>query len=321
MIITKDMLHTDLQPYYWKVNALRPVFGNKPLLIAFNAIVDQTMKGRDIDGLDCSEINVKGSDGKTQIRTRIYKPLNHDGPLPAMLFIHGGGYIAGVPEMSDNEIKCFIETRPCVVIAPDYRLSLEAPYPAALNDCCDTLLWARDNAGQIGINSDKFIIAGNSAGGGLTAAVTLKMRDTKEVNIAFQMPIYPMIDDQQPYDPARQMFRTSWDTKTNKFGWQQYLKDLHAKGEDIPPYAAPARNRDYTDFPPTISLVGTLEPFHVETVNYMTAIKAAGIDVRFKAYEGCFHGFEITAADTGIGRKGRDFTYDSYAEFYDRYAV
>ena len=320
MKISKEMLHIDLQPYYWKVNALRPVFGNKILLGAFNTVV-RMMKGRNIDGLDCSEVYIPSADGKTRIRTRLYKPLNHEGTLPGLLYLHGGGYMTGTPEMAPNEIKRFIEKRPCVVIAPDYRLSVEAPYPAALNDCCDALVWAKENAGDLGVNPDKFIVAGHSAGGGLTAAVTLRMRDTKQVNIAFQMPIYPMIDDQQPHDPARQMYRTTWDSKTNLFGWGLYLRDLHAKGADIPAYAAPARNHDYTDFPPTISFVGTLEPFHMETVAYMAALEAAGIDVRFKAFEGCFHGFEIIAANTNIGRAGLDYTYDSYAEFYDKYAV
>ena len=238
-----------------------------------------------------------------------------------MLYFHGGGYISGLPEQAGNEIKRFIETRPCVVIAPDYRLALEAPYPAAFDDCYDTLLWARDNARDIGINPDKFIIAGHSAGGGLAAAVTLKARDTKDVTIAFQMPIYPMIDDTQTQDPARQIYGGTWDNHTNKFAWQQYLRDLRVKGPTIPPYAAAARNRDYTDFPPTSSFVGSLEPFYWETVTYMVALKAAGVDTRFEVFEGCFYGFEIVAGNTPIGKKGQQFTYDSFAEFYDAYAV
>ena len=80
------------------------------------------------------------------------------------------------------------------MVAPDYRKALDELYPAALNDCYDTLLWMRDNAESLNIRSEKFAVGGHSAGGGLTAAVTLKVFDTQDVKIAFQMPIYPMID-------------------------------------------------------------------------------------------------------------------------------
>ncbi|SIO00266.1 alpha/beta hydrolase [Vannielia litorea] len=321
MIVTKDMVHGDLRSRFRTLSALRLVFGNRVLVSALNALVKRTYRGRDIDGLVCGEILVPGHDGTTRIRTRIYRPSDHDGDLPAMLYIHGGGYISGIPEQAANEIRRFIETRPCVVIAPDYRLALEAPYPAAFDDCYDTLLWVRDNAQQLGINPDRIIVAGHSAGGGLTAAVTLKARDTGDVKIAFQMPIYPMIDDTQPDDPAREILGGTWDSRTNRFGWQQYLRDLRARGQDIPAHAAPARNQDYSGFPPTISFVGTIEPFYPETVTYIEALKAAGIDTRFEAFEGCFHGFEIVAADTPIGQRGQRFTYDSYADFYDAYAT
>lgn len=319
MKVTKDMLHKDLQPYYVGINVLRKTFEKRWRVKPFNAIVGMATKGRNVKGLDCSEVQVPGRDGQIQIRTRIYRPQNQKGKLPAMLYIHGGGYISGTPEMSAGEMNKFIQKRPCVVISPDYRLALEAPYPAAFNDCYDTLLWAKENADQLGIDSEKFIIAGHSAGGGLTAAVTLKARDTKEVNIAFQMPIYPMIDDTQPTDKSREVYNLTWDNTTNTFGWNEYLKGLKAQGKEIPAYAAPARNRDYSNFPPTISFVGTLEPFYQETVQYIEAIRRAGIDVKFKAFENCFHGFEIVAGKTPVGQEGQRFTYDSYAEFYDKY--
>lgn len=321
MKVTKNSVHSDLRGQFRMLNAARPMFGNRFLTSLLNAAVNRSYRGRDVEGLDCSEVFIPGHDGKTKIRTRIYRPQTHTGDLPAMLYFHGGGYISGLPEQADNEIKRFIETRPCVVIAPDYRLALEAPYPAAFDDCYDTLLWARDNARDIGINPDKFIIAGHSAGGGLAAAVTLKSRDTKDVTIAFQMPIYPMIDDTQPEDPVRQIHGGTWDNRTNKFAWQQYLREIRANGPHVPVYAAAARNRDYTDFPPTISFVGSLEPFYRETVTYMGALKAAGIDTRFEVFDDCFHGFEIVAGNTPIGQKGQQFTYDSYAEFYDAYVV
>lgn len=319
MKVTKEMLHKDLQSYYGSINMLRKMIEKKWLLKTFNTLTAVAVNGRKEKGLDCAEVKVPSSDGKTQIRTRIYKPKNQRKKLPLMLYIHGGGYISGTPEISSGEMKKFIEKRPCVVVSPDYRLALKEPYPAALNDCYDTLLWAKENAYQLGIDPEKIIVAGHSAGGGLTAAVTLKARDTQDVNIAFQMPIYPMIDDTQPSDPSRKIYNLSWDNTTNALGWGEYLKGIKAQGKEVPAYAAPARNQDYSNFPPTISFVGTLEPFYQETVQYINAIKDAGVDVKFKEFEKCFHGFEIVAGKTPIGQEGQSFTYDSYAEFYDKY--
>lgn len=119
-----------------------------------------------------------------------------------------------------------LQSRPCVIIAPDYRKAFTKPFPARLNDCYDTLLWARANAETLGITG-KVMIAGDSAGGGLTAAVTLRALDTQNVDIAFQMPIYPMIDDQQSVDPSSYVKAPIWHTAANKSGWNAYLSDLH----------------------------------------------------------------------------------------------
>jgi acetyl esterase/lipase len=236
-----------------------------------------------------------------------------------MLYCHGGGYLIGSPEQFSKLIKKFIEKRPCVVIAPDYRKSTEAPYPAALNDCYDTLLWMKENANAIGADNENFIVAGHSAGGGLTAAITLKARDTNDVNIAFQMPIYPMIDDRQSTESSKYMGIPMWDAKTNALGWKWYLKNLKLQNIEIPAYAAPARNTDYSNFPPTISFVGGVEPFRDETLQYVDALNNANIPVEFKLYEGCFHSFELAAPNSEIGKEALDFTFESYAKFYDRY--
>lgn len=188
----------------------------------------------------------------------------------------------GIPEIANAAVKRFVETRPCVVLAPDYRKAFDHPYPAGLNDCYDTLLWARANAEALGVDPDKIIVAGHSGGGGLTAAVTLKARDAGDFKIAFQMPIYPMIDDQQPNDPERAIDSPSWNTEMNSIGWGAYLADLHAAGDKIPSYAAPIRNKDYAGFPPTITFVGTLEPFHKETAQYVEGLRSAGIEVAYR---------------------------------------
>ncbi len=276
--------------------------------------------GKEVEGLHNEERYIPSKSGGPDIRVRIYKPLKTTGKLPFMLYNHGGGYVLGNPEMFNNTIKQFIETRPCVVIAPDYRKALDAPYPAAFNDCYDTMLWAKENADVLGIYDDKFMIAGHSAGGGLTAALTLKARDTGDVDLAFHMPIYPMMDDRQNTQSAKEMtWVPAWNTHTNKKGWDSYLKDIKKNNEEVPVYASAARNKNYTNYPPTITFVGDLEPFKDETIAYVEALKVAGVDVKFKLYEGAYHGFEVFVPEAQISKDAIKFTYDSYAEFYDKY--
>jgi len=278
--------------------------------------------GKKIKGLHNEERYIPSKAGGPDIRIRIFKPLNAHEKLPCLEYIHGGGYILGSPEFTPNLdiIKQFIDKRPCVVIAPAYRKSLDAPYPAAFNDCYDTLLWAKENADELGILNHKFMVAGHSGGGGLTAAVTLKARDTDDLSIAFQMPFYPMIDDFQNTQSAREMTSVPvWNTKSNKKGWDSYLKDIRDKNEEVPVYAAAARNKDYSNFPPTITFVGDLEPFKDETIAYVKALEMEGIDVKFKLFKGCYHGFDAYVPKSQIAKDAVKFTYDSYAENFDKY--
>ena len=318
MKVTRSMVHADLQPFFNRVSRLETLIKHRWLTTLANKLLKGLLAGKDRPGLLCDEVHIPSSDGRWQIRARVYKPLQQEGPLPLLLYFHGGGYILGNPEMSAELIERFINTRPCIVVAPDYRKAYTEPYPAGFNDCYETMLWANDNAAQLGARANGLMVAGHSAGGGLAAAVTLKARDTGDVNIAFQMPIYPMIDDEQPQDAERNIDVPVWNTRTNRIGWQAYLAALEQSGSAIPAYAAAARNSDYAGFPPTITFVGTLEPFYRETQAYVRALRDAGIEVRYAEFEDCFHAFDVIAQGTEIGAVALNFTFDSYAEFYDR---
>ena len=317
------MLHEDLQPasIYWRQKFIGHLvqhewstkFAEKILTSAFTRALP--------DSVSVEEIHLPTTDGEASIRVNIYRPTttNNDEKLPAMLYTHGGGYILGSPESVESHLAKYIDCRPCVIVAPAYRTAFVKPYPAAFDDCYMTLLWMRDNAEELGIDTSKLMIAGHSAGGGLTAAVTLKARDTKDVDIAFQMPFYPMIDDRQPHDKARFIDVIGWDSKTNAFGWGSYLKDLHERNVEIPSYAAPARNSDYRDFPPTITSIGEYEAFYQETLDYVEGLKQAGVEVAFKVFEKSNHGPDFTIPQSSLGRAYRTFEFENYADFYDRY--
>ena len=276
--------------------------------------------GSDVAGLDCSTVNIPSSLDNYSIRTRIYRPPNVAEPLPCLIYFHGGGYIMGVPERSAELINLFIQTRPCVVVAPDYRKAHHKPFPGGFQDCYDAMIWARDNADALGC-SDKIIIGGHSAGGGLTAAVALKTRDTGDVDIAFQMPFYPMIDDTQPTAPQRDIDPPVWDTALNAIGWGAYLRDVRRRGETPSAYAAPARAESLVGLPPTITYVGDKDPFCWETEAYVEGLRTGGIDVSHTVYEGCYHAFEYIGEGGEIGAEARAFTLENFALFYDRYVT
>lgn len=312
----KKMYDKELRSYYLPLKVMASLFTRKWTITLFNKFI-QLGKGKSITGMDCKEYFIPSRNHGPDIRVRVFKPLNVQANLPAMLYLHGGGYMMGIPESALDVIKGYIEKRPCVIVAPDYRKSIKNPYPDGFNDCYDTLLWMKEMAPSLGIFSDKFIVAGHSAGGGLTAAITLKARDTREVNIAFQMPIYPMIDHRQNTESAKGMISSpAWNAKTNKVGWDFYLKNI--KGP-IPTYAAPALNTDYKNMPPTITFVGDLEPFKDETINYVEALRNEHIPVKFKLFSGAFHAFESLAKSTTIGKAANEFQLESFAEFYDVY--
>jgi len=319
MAFSKDEYQLDLKPYTGRLRLVPYVTKYKWTVLFANLMTDLLYKGKDIKGLDCQQVFIPSRASDVSIRARIYRPEGNHENLPVMLYLHGGGYMLGCPEQAEGYIKSFIDKRPCVVVAPAYRKSHTQPFPGGFNDCYDSLLWVKQHAAQLGVRADKFIVAGHSAGGGLTAAITLKARDTGDFHIAFQMPFYPMIDDQQPQDAARNMNTPVWNTMSNANGWRAYLANLDQETTEVSVYAAPARNKDYSNFPPTISFVGDKEPFYQETLDYVQALDDENIDVKFKVYPGCFHAFDLMVPKADISKDALKFTYQAYAEFYDKY--
>ncbi len=318
MRIRKDMLNKELQSSYWMLKMSAKILMNKTGIRLLNSNSARS-RGKNIDGLHCEEKSVLSRNGGPDIRIRVFKPLNFTGDLPGMLYIHGGGLLMGNPEEYLTVVKNFIDAKPCVVVAPDYRKAFDAPYPAAFNDCYDSLLWMNENVKELGMIPDKLIIAGHSAGGGLAAAVSLKATDTQDVKIAFQMPIYPMLDDRQNTQSATDNDAPGWSSRSNSLGWNSYLSELKETGAPIPSYAAPARANDYSKIPPTITFVGDLEPFRDETIQYVENLEQSGIPVTFKLYKGCFHAFDIVFPKLEISKDAWSYLLTSYSDYMGKY--
>lgn len=237
------------------------------------------------------EIYIEREDG-SKLRLSVYSPEEKKENVPGLLWIHGGGYGLGCPEQDFAFIQNFIDASGCVVVAPDYTNSTTAPYPAAFNDCYNALLWLKENGKNYGMRDNQIFVGGNSAGGGLCAAVTLKARDTGDVNIAFQMPLYPMLDDRMITESSQNNDAPIWNSASNEVGWKLYLGENYGT-DNVSKYASPARETDYANLPPTLTYVGTIEPFTDETVEYVENLKEAGVEVNFKMFDGCFHGFDL----------------------------
>ena len=145
---------------------------------------------------------------------------------PGILWIHGGGYVTGMAGMIYmSRAIDLVKKYGAVAVTPEYRLAGKAPYPAALEDCYTALRYLKNNADTLGCNRNRLMVGGESAGGGLTAALCMYARDRGEVNIAFQMPLYPMIDDRDT-ESSRDNHGISWNTKRNHAAWKLYLRNI-----------------------------------------------------------------------------------------------
>jgi acetyl esterase/lipase len=260
-------------------------------------------------------------EGGSRMRICIFRPLSPKAKgmnQPGVLWLHGGGYALGSPEQSKIYARRFIEESNCVVVVPDYRLSIEAPYPAALEDSYEALLWMKNHAKELRISDNQLMVGGDSAGGGLTAALTLYARDKGEVKIAFQMPLYPMLDDRMTTESAKDNNAPVWNSKSNFNGWKLYLGGLFGT-PNVPYYAAAARAEDYSNLPPTATFVGDLEPFRDETIEYVSNLRKAGVPVEFEIYKGCYHGFDQMCPKAEVSKKALDFIVNSFKYAVDHY--
>ncbi len=226
------------------------------------------------------------------VSVRVHRPAGRDGPRPAMLWIHGGGFVIGSAAQDDALCRHFADALGIVVASVEYRLAPEARFPLALHDCHDALVWL---AGRSYVDAAHIAVGGASAGGGLAAATALLARDRGEVPLAFQLLTYPMLDDRTACRTGidERHFRL-WNNRSNRFGWQSYT-GLAPGSPAVTALAAPARCDDLSGLPAAWVGVGTLDLFHDEDLAYAERLGAAGIDCAVAEVPGAFHGFDLVA--------------------------
>ncbi|GKS57841.1 esterase [Nitrospira sp.] len=256
-----------------------------------------------IPGVDSRDHSVPGPEGAPDVMVRLYRPETRPEPLPALLWIHGGGYVLGSVQATDLQAKTMARALGCVVASVEYRLAPEHPFPAALDDCYAALAWLSRTAPQIGIDQSRIAIGGASAGGGLAAGLALLARDRGEITVRYQLLLYPMLDDSN-VQPAGPNMPDSpvWTRASNLAGWRAYLRQ-EPGSDGVSEYAAPIRAQNVSDLPPTYIGVGTTDLFRDENIAYAQRLMRAGVPTELHVYADGFHGFDGFAADSDTAQR------------------
>ena len=256
-----------------------------------------------IEGVTSQDQSVPGPHGDPDVQVRIYQPHDRPSLLPALFWIHGGGYVMGDIEQDDRLMKQLVKRIGCVAVSVGYRLPPEHPFPAPVEDCYAGLKWLFAHASDLGVDPARIAIGGASAGGGLAAGLALLARDRAEVQIAFQLLIYPMIDDRN-LTPASYAITDPrvWHRESNRLGWKAYL-GREGGGDAVSPYAAASRATDLTNLPPAYIPVGTLDLFIDENLEYVQRLIQAGVSTELHVYPGAFHGFDVFAPSAAVSKQ------------------
>ena len=232
------------------------------------------------------------------IPTLVLWPANRPSVDIGLLWIHGGGYITGMKEMvymgrAMNLVKKYGVT----VFSPGYRLAWRKPYPAAVDDCYAVLHHMDAHRDEYGFR--RLMVGGESAGGGLCAAVCMMARD-RGIPVSFQMPLYPMLSNIDTFSSRNNHGRV-WNTRRNHLGWKLYLRKDAKKY--VSPYASPSQQTDYINLPPCYTFVGDGEPFYAETLKYVEDLRRAGVKAEVDVYHTDMHAFDMLQPDDEISRE------------------
>lgn len=239
---------------------------------------------------------IPGSPGGPEVSVQVIGAGARGKPRPALLHIHGGGFILGRAEDSTPLCQTIAAELDCLVVNVEYRLCPETPFPGPVEDCYAALVWLHRNAEALGVDRERIAVMGESAGGGLAAMVAIAARDRREVKLRYQVLIYPMLDDRTGSTRRVPPFigAIGWNEAGNRFGWTSFLGAPAGQGQ--PPHGAvPARLSDLSGLAPAFIGVGAIDLFVEEDLDYARRLVLAGVPTQFHLTPGAYHGFDFIA--------------------------
>ncbi|UQX05211.1 alpha/beta hydrolase [Streptomyces sp. RerS4] len=260
------------------------------------------------DGLfEVEELRAPGPPDGPDVTLVSARPAGLVGPLPLLYYMHGGAMIMGNAwSVLPGVLRSMALPLGLAVLSVEYRLAPRTRYPGPLEDCYAGLVWAAEHAAELGIDPDRIVIGGKSAGGGLAAALALLSRDRGGPRALGQLLLCPMLDDRGGTFSSRQMTGIGmWDRAANATAWQALLGERYGAA-DLPPYASPSRATDLSGLPPAFIEVGSAESFRDEDVAYANAIWQAGGQAELHVWPGAFHGFDSMAPHAALSRDARE---------------
>ncbi len=293
-------VHPDLA---WRVRFLPPlgrILAN-PRGLAVARRVGLLGRGSPVDGVRVSSRELGG------VPVRIYRPASAvTTSAPGLLWLHGGGLVMGSAALDDTHASEVARDLGVLVVSVDYRLAPEAPFPAALDDAHAAWRHLAAAPHELGVDVERLAVGGQSAGGGLAAALVQRIRDEGGPQPVAQWLLCPMLDDRtaarRELDDAGHLV---WDNRLNRFGWRSYLGE-EPGAEYLPVYAAPARCQDLRRLPPAWIGIGSVDLFLDEASTYADRLRAADVDVDIEVVDGAPHGFEAWARSTPVAREFLD---------------
>lgn len=269
---------------------------------AWTPTIEAMLAGRSIAREDRT---VPGPEGQPAVTVSVFRPHQMVDLAPAVYFIHGGGFVFGDRFTELGEALDWVERLGVVLVSVEYRLAPEHPDPAPVEDCYAGLLWLFDQAAALGVDPERIVVAGSSAGGGLAAGTALLARDRSGPAPLGQVLVYPMLDERNDSVSARQFAGLGvWDRGSNDTGWTALLGDR--RGTDaVTPYASPARAASLSGLPQTYIDVGSTETFRDEAVAYASRLWRDGVQAELHVWPGVFHGFDGMLPDAPVSIAAR----------------
>ncbi|RJL20165.1 alpha/beta hydrolase [Bailinhaonella thermotolerans] len=240
-----------------------------------------------------------------ELRVRVYTPAAATPPLPALLYFHGGGFVAGGVDTHDAWTAWIADEVGTVVISVDYRLAPENPFPAAPEDAYAALEWTAAHAAELGVDPARIAAGGDSAGGNLAAVLALLTRDRGGPPLRFQYLDVPVTDDRMGTPSMRAFDDTPvWNRPANELMWRHYLGDgVRPGGPGVSPYAAPIRAADLSGLPPAFVATAEYDPLRDEGIEYAGRLLAAGVHTELRVYPRVPHGVVLLGGGFPVVRR------------------